>query len=103
MLGLVLDKSPEKNYCEIYVTIWIRIWEVCMLNVPVKFDDLLSVIEQLPAQQKQIIRQRLDEAWTERFGAALAAIHADMPTDIPEDELEADINAAIDEVRRSKS
>ncbi len=74
-----------------------------MLNIPVKFDDLLSVIEQLPAEQKQIIRQRLDEEWTVRFGAALAAVHADMPTDVPEDELEADVNAAIDAVRRSKS
>jgi hypothetical protein len=74
-----------------------------MLNIPVKFDDLLSVIEQLPAEQKQIIRQRLDVEWSERFGAALAAVHADMPVSIPQDELEADINAAIDDVRHSKS
>jgi hypothetical protein len=71
-----------------------------MLNVPVKFDDLLKVIEQLPSDQKQIIRQRLDEEWSARFSAALAAIHADLPIGISDEELNADIQAAIDETRR---
>ena len=71
-----------------------------MLNIPVQFDDLLRVIDQLSAEQKRIIRQRLDEEWSARFGDALDSLHADMPTDISDVEVQSDIVADIDEVRR---
>jgi hypothetical protein len=74
-----------------------------MLKTPVNFDDLLELIDQLSSQQKQIIRQRIDEDWSRRFRAALDDIHQDMPTHISEEEVERDIEAAIEETRREQS
>ena len=66
-----------------------------------KFDDLLRVIDELPAEQKRIIRQRLDEEWSARFGDALESLHADIHTTYVSDaEVEDDIVTAINEVRR---
>jgi hypothetical protein len=31
-----------------------------MLNIPIKLDDLLNVLDKLPEDQKQIIREHLD-------------------------------------------
>jgi len=71
-----------------------------MLNITVQFDDLLKVIEHLPAEQKRIIRERLDAEWAARFGDALASLYADIPRDIPEAEREADIETAVAKTRR---
>ncbi len=32
-----------------------------MLTIPIKFDDLLKVVDDLTPQQKQILRQRIDQ------------------------------------------
>ena len=66
----------------------------------VSFDELLQIIDQLPPEQKRAVRQRLDDDWSARLQQALAAIHADMPTNVPENEIAADIAAAIQESRR---
>lgn len=34
-----------------------------MLNIPIKLDDLLAALDKLPEEQKQIIRERLNEDW----------------------------------------
>jgi hypothetical protein len=76
---------------------------MAMLNIPIRFDDLLKAVDKLTADQKRVLKQRLDEDWAARLGSALADIHADMPAGISEAEIEADVEAAIDETRRSKS
>ena len=66
----------------------------------VSLDELLKIIDQLPPEQKRAVRQYLDDDWSARFQQALGAIHADMPTTLPEDEIAADIEAAIQESRQ---
>ncbi len=71
-----------------------------MLNIPVRFDDMLKMLLNLPPEQKRIIRQRLDEDWAARFGNALDAIHDDLPDGLSDEEIQADIEAAIEQSRR---
>jgi hypothetical protein len=70
-----------------------------MLNIPIKFDDLLKVVDTLSPEQKRLLRQRIDETWSTRFGKALDDLQADLPTGLSEDEIQADIEAAIRDVR----
>ena len=73
------------------------------LMLRISLDDLLDLIAQLPSEQKRLVRQRLDEDWSARFGQALDAIHADMTTHVSDNELEAEIEQAIREVRSRQS
>ncbi len=66
----------------------------------VTFDDLLKIVDDLSPEQKRVLRQHLDEDWAARFGAALAAVHADMPAGLSDQEVQRDVDAAIDDVRR---
>ena len=75
-----------------------------MLTIPIKFDDLLKVVDSLTPEQKQILRQRIDEVgWSKRLGNALDDIRADIPIDLSEEEIQADIESAIREVRSKTS
>ena len=58
------------------------------------------MIDNLSPEQRRTVRQHLDEDWSARFRQVLEAIHADMPTDILEDEIAADVEAAIHESRQ---
>ena len=71
-----------------------------MLNIPVRFDDMLKMLLNLPPEQKRIIRQRLDEDWAARFGNALNAIQDDVPSKLSDEEIQADVEAAIKQSRR---
>ena len=71
-----------------------------MSTAPINLDELLKMIDELPPEQKRAVRQHLDEDWSARFRQALDAIHADMPAGIPDDEVDADVEAAIRESRR---
>ena len=73
-----------------------------MLNIPVKFEDLLKVVDMLSPEQKRILRQHVEENWATRLDQSLSDIHADMPTNIAETELQADIEAAIASVRANE-
>ena len=68
-----------------------------MLNI--KFDDLLKVVDSLSPEQKRLLREHLNENWSDRFGKALTDLQADVPTGIPEEEVQADIEEAIRQVR----
>jgi hypothetical protein len=71
-----------------------------MMVLPkVEFETLLDVVEQLSPEQKHILRQRLDDDWASRFRQVVTAIRADIPADLSEEEINADIEAAIAEVR----
>lgn len=65
----------------------------------VEFDQLLGLIPRLSPEQTQTVRQQLEDYWFHQFGEALKSIHANVPTDISEDDIQADIEAAIHEVR----
>jgi|GEM_PF-2600573 len=65
----------------------------------VEFENLLNVVEQLSVEQRAILRQLLDDDWASRFRQAVAAIRADIPAALSEEEINADIEAAIAEVR----
>lgn len=72
-----------------------------MLNIPVRFEDMLKMLLDLPPEQKRIIRERLDEDWAARFGNALDRIHDDIPSGLSDEETQADVEAAIEESRRN--
>lgn len=69
------------------------------MRLSVSLDDLLRAINQLDPEQKRMVRQQLDDDWAVRFGQAIDAIRADIPSGISADEVEADIEQAIREVR----
>ncbi len=62
------------------------------VNIPVDFDNLLAIIDRLPAEQKQIIRQHLDEpsAPAESPFKKLARLAAQTPVEF--DDAYSDIN-----------
>jgi hypothetical protein len=66
----------------------------------VTFDNLLKMVDDLSPEQKRILRQHLDEDWSARFGATLAVIHANMPAGISQEEIERDVEDAVEDVRR---
>jgi hypothetical protein len=70
--------------------------------LPIKFEDLLELVTRLSPEQKRMLRQRMDEDWSARFGKALDAIHAEIPPDISEEEAQTDIEEAIHQVRADK-
>jgi len=71
-----------------------------MLKNPIKFDDLLKAVDSLTPEQKQLLRQHIDETdWASRFSKALTGLQADVPTGIPEEEVQTDIEEAIRQVR----
>lgn len=74
-----------------------------MLNIPIKFDDLLKVVDTLSPEQKQLLRQHIDGSWASRFGKALDNIRANIPADLSDEEIQADIEAAIRDVRAKNS
>jgi len=69
----------------------------------VEFENLLNVVEQLSVEQRAILRQLLDDDWASRFRQAVAAIRADIPAALSEEEINADIEAAIAEVRHTQT
>jgi hypothetical protein len=67
-----------------------------------EFEQLLESVDKLTSEQRRRLRRKLDESWPERFGQVLDSIESRLPKDISEEEIQADIEAAIREVRESK-
>ncbi|GIK65247.1 MAG: hypothetical protein BroJett018_30410 [Chloroflexota bacterium] len=73
------------------------------MTLPViEFEQILESVDKLTSEQKEILRRKLDGEWASEFRAAINAIRADMPADISEEEIQADIERAIEEVRSMK-
>lgn len=68
----------------------------------VEFERLLESVDKLTSEQRRRLRRKLDDSWASEFREVLESIKKDMPTGISEEELQADIEAAIREVRDSK-
>lgn len=68
----------------------------------VEFERLLESVDRLTPDQKDVLRRKLDGEWASEFRAAVNAIRADIPTNISDEEIQADIEQAIEEVRSTK-
>lgn len=68
-----------------------------------RIEEVWELVTKLQPQEQQIIRRRLNETWAKSFGRVLDSIEARLPRNISEEEIQADIEAAIREVRESKS
>lgn len=72
------------------------------LMVPVNFEDLLALVESLTPEQKALLRERLDDEWSARFGKALDDIQVGIPAGVSGEEAQADVEKAIDESRSAR-
>ncbi len=70
-----------------------------MLNIPLKFDDLLKVVDTLSPEQKRLLRQHLADNWSTQLGKALDDIQADVPSGLSDEKVQTDIENAIEDVR----
>jgi hypothetical protein len=64
-----------------------------------ELEEVLTLIDQFDAAKKLLIRRHLERDWAEQFAALLDRIQARVPSDIPEEEVYADVAEAIREVR----
>jgi len=64
-----------------------------------ELEQVLTLINQLGATEKLLIRRHLERDWAEQFAALLDRIQARVPPDISEEEVYADVAKAIREVR----
>lgn len=47
-----------------------------MLNIPIHFDDLLKIVDQLTEEQKQVLRTRLEDLDTDVDRPRIPGLHA---------------------------
>ncbi len=73
-----------------------------MLSIQIEFEQLLDTIDKLSSEQHDIIRRRLNKAWSTELKQTLDAIHAKVPPDFAEDKIQEDIEFAINDVRYGK-
>jgi O-phosphoseryl-tRNA(Cys) synthetase len=64
-----------------------------------ELEQVLTLINQLGATEKLLIRRHLERDWAEQFAALMDRIQARVPPDISEEEVYADVAEAIREVR----
>lgn len=72
------------------------------LVIKIGLDDLLSLIDQLKPNEREILRQHLIQHEADDFRSTLANIHARMPQNVSEEEAAQDIQATLNEVREQK-
>lgn len=66
------------------------------------FDSIVEVVKSLPPDKKMEIHDILDENWQEEFDQALTSVRIKMSKFTPE-EIDADIDEALTEVRKEKN
>jgi Arc/MetJ-type ribon-helix-helix transcriptional regulator len=80
-------------------------------------DDQLAFLRNMAAQEQstvaELVRQAVDswlaeklpqrDRWGEQLDSVVARLRSRLPTGVPEDEIEADITAAKDEVKTARA
>lgn len=80
-------------------------------------DDQLVFLRNMAIQEHstvaELVRQAVDSwladklpqhaRWGEQLDAAVAQLRSRLPADVPEDEIEADVTAALDEVKAARA
>lgn len=64
-----------------------------------EFATFMQRVDLLSDEQKAILRHKLNDEWSRDFGRVVGEIRASVPADISEEEVMADIEEAIREVR----
>lgn len=73
-----------------------------MLSVKLPFQQILKAVDKLNEQERLILRKKLEQntplSWQARFGLALEKLH-EKNKDIPLEQVQSDVEKAIQEVR----